>query len=215
MFCQNPDIIKPFTSNKGPCLFCLQSCRNTGKKRKQRLQALRDYQKLITDVDQLCYEIRQMYRKYIACKKGCPGNCCQRHITVFPIEAVVFVRALRHLSQDLVSHIQRKARKSTSFGPCPLLEDGACLMYDSRAIICRTHGYPILSEYKGHRSVGFCHKNFKNLPSIAPDRIIQLAPLNKRLIGLNRRFLYEFAGRLPGADRFTVGEALLMEVQFI
>ena len=178
------------------------------------MQALRDYQKLITEVDQLCYEIRQMYRKYITCQKGCPGNCCQRHITVFPIEAVAFARALLRQSQDLVSHIQRKARQSTSFGPCPLLEDGACLMYDSRAIICRTHGYPILSEYKGHRSVGFCHKNFKNLPSIAPDRIIQLAPLNKSLTALNHRFIDEFAGRLPGAGRFTVGEALLMKVQF-
>ncbi len=56
-----------------------------GRKRNLRLQALRDYQKLIAEVDQLCYEIRQRNGKYIACKKGCPGNCCQRQITVFPI----------------------------------------------------------------------------------------------------------------------------------
>jgi Fe-S-cluster containining protein len=170
---------------------------------------------MITEVDRLCYEIRQRYGKYITCKKGCPGNCCQRHITVFPIEAFTFARALLQLSPEQASHIQRKARKSSSFGPCPLLEDGACLLYDSRAIICRTHGYPILSEYNGHQSVGFCHKNFKDLPSFTADRIIELAPLNKNLMMLNRQFIDEFAGPLFAADRLTVGEALLLNVEFL
>ena len=177
------------------------------------MQALRDYQKLITEVDQLCCQIRQTYGNHIACKKGCPGNCCQRHITVFPIEAAVFARALSRLSPELANHIQHQARQSTSFGPCPLLEDGACLMYDSRAIICRTHGYPILSEYNGRRSVGFCHKNFKNLPAIAPDRMIELAPLNQRLAALNHRFVHAVGCRIPAAERVTVGQALLMDPQ--
>jgi len=178
------------------------------------LQALGDYQKLISEVDQLCYEIRQRYGKYITCKKGCPGNCCQRHITVFPIEAASFACALQMLPQELVDQIRCKARKATSFGPCPLLEDGACLIYVARAIICRTHGYPILSKYKGHRSVGFCHKNFKNLPSISTEWMIDLASLNKRLAAHNRRFMNEFAGRLPPADRFFVAEALLLDYPF-
>jgi Fe-S-cluster containining protein len=175
------------------------------------LQVLRDYHKLISDIDQCCFEIRQRYGQYIICKKGCPGNCCQRHITVFPIEAFAFARALLQLSPEQASRIQHKARQTTSFGPCPLLEDGACLMYDARAIICRTHGYPILSEYHGHRSVGFCHRNFKDLSSISADRIIELAPLNKNLIALNRRFLDEFAGRWLPADRLTVAQALLLD----
>jgi len=175
---------------------------------------LRDYQVLITEVDQLCYDISQRYGQYITCKKGCPGNCCQRHITVFPIEAFAFARALLQLSPEQASRIQHKARQTTSFGPCPLLEDGACLMYDARAIICRTHGYPILSEYRGHRSIGFCHRNFKNLPGISGELIIELAPLNKRLNALNRRFMDEFYGQLPPAERFSVGEALLLDVQF-
>jgi len=179
------------------------------------LQALGDYQLLISDVDQRCYDIRQRYGQYMTCKKGCPGNCCQRHITVFPIEAAAFARSLLDLSQDLINHIQRKAIKSNSTGPCPLLEAGACLMYDSRAIICRTHGYPILSEYRGQRSIGFCHRNFKHLPVISDDQVIELAPLNKSLTALNRRFIDEFSDRLPPAKRFTVGEALLLYVQFL
>jgi hypothetical protein len=45
-----------------------------GIQRNLHLQALRDYQKLISEVDQLCYEIRQRYGKYIATKilRTCP-----------------------------------------------------------------------------------------------------------------------------------------------
>jgi hypothetical protein len=180
-----------------------------------KLQAFRDYQQLVTEVDQRCAEIRQRYGSHITCKKGCPGNCCQRHIAVFPIEAAAFGRTLLGLSPERINYIQRKAIESNSFGPCPLLEDGACLMYDSRAIICRTHGYPILSEYRGQRSIGYCHRNFKNLPGISDELIIELAPLNERLTALNRRFMDELGGRLPPAERFTVGEALILDVQFL
>lgn len=185
-----------------------------GKHRDLPLQSFKDYQKLITEVDQLCYEIRQSYGKYIACKKGCAGNCCQRHINVFPVEAIAFGLALRTFPQELADRIRHMACVATSFGPCPLLEDGACLMYESRAIICRTHGYPILNEYRGQRTVDFCHKNFKNVPSISEDRLIELAPLNKRLAAINQRFTKEFDGWRPMADRFTIGEALMLDIPF-
>ena len=175
------------------------------------LQVLQDYQTLITEIDQVCHEIKRRYPEHISCKKGCPGNCCRRHISVFPIEAMMFARALQQRPAGLVVDIQHKARQSTSFGPCPLLENGACLMYEARAVICRTHGYPILSEYRGHRSIGFCHKNFKNIPTASIDRMIELAPLNERLTALNLQFLTEYTGRLPRKNRFTVGEALLLE----
>lgn len=177
------------------------------------MQALRDYQQLITEVDQRCADIRQHYGQHITCKKGCPGNCCQRHITVFAIEGFAFARALLQLSPGQANRIQHQARHATSFGPCPLLEGGACLMYHSRAIICRTHGYPISSEYRGHQSVGFCHRNFKDRSSIAADWTIALAPLNTNLMELNRRFLDEIAGRLLTADRLTVAEALLLDAR--
>lgn len=172
---------------------------------------LRDYQQLIAEVDQRCDEIRRRYGPHITCKKGCPGNCCQRHITVFAIEAAALARALLGLSPELINHIQGKARESNCLGPCPLLEDGACLMYASRAVICRTHGYPILSEYRGHRSIGFCHRNFKTLPGISDQPVIELAPLNKRLTALNRRFMADISGRLPAGGRFSVGQALLLD----
>ena len=176
------------------------------------LNAFKKYQTLTAQVDWLCRSIRQSYGEHIACKKGCAGNCCQRHITVFPIEAVLFAAALQKLPENMVDHIRQRARSSTTFGPCPLLEEGACLMYDSRAIICRTHGFPILSKYRGIRTIGFCQHNFKHLSPIPDDAFIELAPLNNTLTSINREFLEETTAGWPYYGRLTIGEALLLDV---
>ena len=176
----------------------------------QELASFRKYQRLIAEIDRLCDRIRHDYGEHVVCKKGCAGNCCQRHISVYPIEAAAFANALQTLPPKEKLHLKQRARSTTSFGPCPLLEKGACCMYESRSIICRTHGFPILNFYRGQRSIGFCHKNFKNLPTIPEDAVIELAPLNHSLIALNRQFIDEFPALFTIDDRLTVGEALLI-----
>jgi Fe-S-cluster containining protein len=176
------------------------------------LQALRDYQSLIVEVDRMCDHIRQRYLEHIACKKGCAGNCCRIHISVFPVEAVSFAAALQKLPPKKVRHIRQKARQANSFGPCPLLEKGACRMYASRAVICRTHGLPVLTEYRGRSSIGFCLKNFQKMPSIPGDAVIELAPLNNALMAVNRQFVREYSSPFPFVNRLTIGQALLLDV---
>ena len=85
-------------------------------------------------------------------------------------------------------------------------------MYTARAVICRTHGLPTLTEYRGHRSVGFCEKNFRNLSPIPEEDIINLAQLNNTLAAINHRFVSQVAHWLPPGDRFTIAEALLIDL---
>ena len=176
------------------------------------LELFKNYQRLIVDIDRLCDRVRQNFGEYIACKKGCAGNCCQRHISVFPIEAAVFANTLQTFPQKVMQHLKQKARSATSFGPCPLLEEGVCRMYQSRSIICRTHGFPISSIYNGQRSIGYCHKNFKSLHIIPEEAIIELAPLNHSLVAINRQFVSKNSALFTFDDRLTIGEALLMEL---
>ena len=176
------------------------------------LQALKDYQKLIAEVDSDCRRIVSRHKDQIACTKGCAGNCCRIHISVYPVEAVSLALELQELTPEMRRRIQHKARHTNSFGPCPLLEDGACRMYAARAIICRTHGLPMLTEYRGHRSLGFCEKNFRHVSPIPAEDIIDLAQLNNTLAAINRRFVSEAAHRLPPGDRFTLAQALLMDI---
>lgn len=175
------------------------------------LKALKGYQQLITEVDRRCRRISSRHPAYIACTKGCAGNCCRIHLSVYPVEALSLAMALQQLAPDIQDRIRHKARLTNSFGPCPLLEDGACLMYAARAVICRTHGLPMLTEYRGLRSVGCCEKNFKHLSPIPAEDIIDLTRLNKTLAEINQRFVSEVDHQLPPGDRFTIGEAMLIK----
>ena len=173
--------------------------------------ALKEYQKMIAEVDRRCHQIVRRHADRIACAKGCAGNCCRIHLSVYSVEAVSLVLALQKLAPDMRRRIQNRARHTSSFGPCPLLEDGACLMYDARAVICRSHGLPTRTEYKGSRTVGACVKNFKNTTPIPEEDIIDLAQLNSALVEINVRFLRENSLlRLPD-KRCTIAEALFID----
>ena len=175
------------------------------------MKALRNYYRLIDQVDTVCRRIQEGYAGQIACDKGCAGNCCRIHLSVFPIEAVSLAIALKKLSRELVRHIRRKAGQANSFGPCPLLEEGACLMYTSRLIICRTHGLPMAIEYRGKRSIGFCQKNFRKLDSVPDDAVFDLGWLNNNLTAINQMFINEFSDRMGLSPRLSIGEALLLD----
>ena len=65
-------------------------------------------------------------------------------------------------------------------------------------------------DYRDHRTVGFCVKNFKQLDPIPDEDIIDLTHLNRFLTEINIRFVHQNPHLLPPANRFTVAEALLM-----
>jgi hypothetical protein len=50
---------------------------------------------------------------------------------------------------------------SASHRPCPLLEDGACLLYDYRPAVCRLAGYP-LPDPVDDSALYACYKNFED-----------------------------------------------------
>jgi len=176
------------------------------------LKALRNYHRLIDQVDTDCRRIQEGYAGQIACEKGCAGNCCRIHLSVFPIEAVSLAIALKKLSREMVRHIRQKAGQANSFGPCPLLEEGGCLMYTSRLMICRTHGLPMAIEYRGKRSIGFCQKNFRKLDPIPDDAVLDLGCLNNNLAAINQSFVNEFSGSIGLRPRLSIGEALLLDL---
>jgi hypothetical protein len=85
-------------------------------------------------------------------------------------------------------------------------------MYDARAVICRTHGLPMRTEYRGRRSIGFCDKNFQHLTPIPEEDVIDLTRLNTSLAAVNRRFVSALAHRLPPGKRFTIAQALVVDL---
>ena len=68
-------------------------------------------------------------------------------------------------------------------------------------------------EYRGHRSIGFCRKNFRKLESIPHDAVIDLDCLNNNLAAVNRLFVNECSDPIGSNPRLSIGEALLLDLK--
>jgi hypothetical protein len=173
-----------------------------------KLDIMQNYRNFVDKVDDLCRAIEKEYVENIACRRGCDG-CC-RHISLFPVEAVNLAQALQRLPESVAMHIREKARAASPDGPCPLLEDGACSLYSSRPIICRTHGLPILTKESGKPALDFCPKNFRGVESLPGRAVIDLDLLNTSLAAINALFVARFFTCPPEKERMTIAEALLL-----
>ncbi|MCM2357759.1 MAG: YkgJ family cysteine cluster protein [Geobacteraceae bacterium] len=169
-----------------------------------------NYRDLLARVDHLCRTITGEFAAQLACRPGCAG-CC-RHISLFPVEAVALAAALGRLPVEQAAAIRARAGRALPDGPCPLLGDGLCLLYETRPIICRTHGLPLLTALEGKRSIDFCPLNFRGLDSLPGSAVIDLDRLNTTLAAINALFVTEFFGDAPPEqERLSIAEALLIE----
>lgn len=168
---------------------------------------LRNYLALIAKVDDLCQRTTARFQDEIACRRGCAG-CCQ-HISVFPVEARAMATALANLPNTDAEHIRDRARGAGADAPCPLLEDGICLLYAARPLICRTHGLPVLTRQAGAPSVDFCPENFRGIATLPGNAVLDLDRLNETLAAINALFIAEVRneGTTP-PERLTIAAAL-------
>jgi Fe-S-cluster containining protein len=172
------------------------------------LDSLQNYRQLLSRIDDLCRRSEERYAGHIACRKGC-DECC-RHLSLFWVEGAALALALQSLPEEQRAHLRKKARDSRPDGPCPLLENGVCLLYRARPIICRTHGLPVLT---GDGQVDFCPRNFVGLAALPGDAVLDLERLNTALAGVNALFVAEiFAAHPPVKERLSIAEALLLDL---
>ena len=174
------------------------------------MDKLANYRQLIARVDELCSRIERRFAAAIACRPGC-DRCC-RHLSLFPVEAYALARAAADLSPESRSRLLLRAAAGADL-PCPLLEEGRCLLYTARPIICRTHGLPLLLSDGGSSRIDFCPDNFQGLETLPGEAVIRLDTLNEALAAVNAHFLASSASLLPAdKERLTIGEALLLSV---
>ena len=72
---------------------------------------------------------------------------------------------------------------------CPMLVDDRCAIYESRPLICRTQGLPLLIEAEdGGAEVDFCPLNFtaeKAIDDLDEEHLVPLDDLNLKLALVN------------------------------
>jgi len=175
---------------------------------------LKEFETLFNSADQAFSEIRRLYPREFACKKGC-SDCCHAMFDISLVEAVFLKRAFMGLSRKERRWIQRTAGPalkaynsatilnrdpSTVRIRCPLLSrDDTCLLYKVRPINCRTYGVPTSFEGASH----VCPRSrFKQGVSY---QSLRLGPLHKRLYELS----VAIGGLEAGARRWPIGEVVL------
>lgn len=172
------------------------------------MDPLRNYFELRDRVDALCRQIESAWRESLACRRGC--DACCRHLTLFRVEGAALARALESLPTAQAEAVRERARRASAEGPCPLLEEGACLLYAARPLICRTHGLPLLTGAEGERRIDFCPENFRGVDSLPSSAVIDLERLNTALAVVERLYAAEvFGASLPDPPRLTIAESLL------
>ena len=171
------------------------------------MDCLDNYRELVTRVDDLCSTTVAAFHSYLECRPGC-DSCC-RHLSLFRVEGEALAAALHELPTGQAAKIREKAAAATPDGPCPLLEEGRCLLYEARPIICRTHGLPLLISHDNGSQVDFCPLNFRGLSSLPGSAVIDLDRLNAALAAVNALFISGPSNSRPGdAERLTMAKAL-------
>ena len=174
------------------------------------VEMLHNYRSLVAKVDELCRGIHSEYGDSIFCREGC-DSCC-RHISLFPVEAVALAAALHELSPEKSDQI-RKLAGAASAEACPLLNNGRCLLYEYRPIICRTHGLPLLTNREGEKALDFCPSNFKGIASFTATAVLNLDILNATLASINAVFVTSFDESTPlPKERLSMADALLLDL---
>jgi len=153
-----------------------------------------DYSQLIRQVDELTARLSSRYAQHLVCRAGCSG-CCHHHLSVFPVEAESVRQAIEALPEMTRGVIEKQARDVIELEAqdkpvaCPLLVENRCSIYESRPMICRTQGLPLLlvSE-EGELEVDFCPLNFAEpgaTDDLDEDHLVPLEDLNFTLAMVN------------------------------
>ena len=126
---------------------------------------LTTYFALRTKIDALCATLHAAQASAQACAPGC-ADCCGKLLRFSAIEIHAMACEVRAwptarravLLAHLAHYAQEKRRR-----PCPLLKDSLCLAYESRPLLCRSHGLLLaLDEPPGCGAVlSTCPKNYQ------------------------------------------------------
>ncbi|MBW1811666.1 MAG: YkgJ family cysteine cluster protein [Deltaproteobacteria bacterium] len=145
---------------------------------------LEAYQQLIEKLDNFFSQANSKYKADMDCCSGC-DDCCQRDLWLYPFEVARLIEGFSELAADCQKRITKRAQEAqlSTEAACPFLEEGCCLVYNLRPIICRTHGLAMLIP--GTHELSVCPRNFLKVEHIDGDCVLDLTPVNQILATVN------------------------------
>jgi len=169
----------------------------------EKLAAL--YQEMEIGYDQVAAKIG------LSCQ-GCPDNCCDSYFLHHTyIEWAYLWRGLATLAPPVSETVMERARlcldhyrEATEAGAwpkimCPLNQDGLCMLYLYRPMICRCHGVAARLRRPDGKTLHFpgCFQCQELTACSAAMAEMDRTPLLRRLARLEEEFLGKRLGLLP------------------
>ena len=163
------------------------------------------YYKLRKDVDLLCDTLEKEHVKHLNCKKGC-DLCCMA-ISVFPVEFYAIKAEIKDGLRSALPGPQDEVQ-------CRFLVDHCCTIYNSRPVICRTHGLPLLymSIESDEFELSRCELNFieYELENFTEENTYPMDLINSKLYQINKKFVAGFEnGKYNEQDRIRLAELMV------
>jgi uncharacterized protein len=149
------------------------------------MENLLDYYAIRNATDKRVNVLTTMHLPHLSCRKGC-DKCCYS-FRVFPIE---FFAIAKELGIDAEPNADLPIGDEER---CAFLSNGACTIYASRPIICRTHGLPLLNmdEEGENYELSFCELNFTDADEdeFYEENVFVQDKTNAQLFEANKVFL--------------------------
>ena len=168
---------------------------------KERLERYTEYLKSLNELIEQCFE---QQKDYIYCKPGC-GVCCNNSdyptseleyeylktgLNLLNPEKKQLVRErVRELYKKRTLLFEKEGKPHKFVYICPLVDEGKCLIYPYRPMVCRTYGLIILKRDKGRviSQLPECANNGlnysiiwdKNLKKLIPEKVAEMKALGK------------------------------------
>ncbi len=143
-------------------------------------ELFREYFAIRDELDRHCAELYQLHAPHLNCKAGC-DSCCM-DFSIFPVE---FYAIKQQAGDDL-----KKGMNPASEGGCPFLVNHRCVIYDTRPMICRTQGLPLLYMGEEQWELSVCELNFKDFDfdKFTEENTTPQDKYNSRLFLLNQKY---------------------------
>jgi uncharacterized protein len=145
------------------------------------------YIRLRNKIDTLSQKLEKEHKTHMVCKKGC-DLCCMDY-NIFPVEFYAILDELKAkgFSPEPVENKDENA--------CVFLKNHQCAIYDSRPVICRTHGIPLLfANDESEWELSACELNFTefDFEDFTFENTFPQDKFNSKLFILNKEFINEW-----------------------
>lgn len=156
--------------------------------------ALQNYSVFLKKIDSKFTEIQMRNSKNFSCALGC-YSCCKAGLTVSSIEAESiknYLSAHEAVRNGVIENEKSDPHKGQH---CTFLDaSGACLIYEVRPVVCRSHGSPIKYVVEENEEKFFeldvCPLNFQqdSIAELSEENFMNIDTINTLLAALNMQF---------------------------